>query len=72
VTDQKRVLAARQDIPCRCRISSNIGEFFGAVADEAETAMLDALAQRNVAESLEEILRLDEARVGRLTIPLAR
>jgi Rrf2 family transcriptional repressor of oqxAB len=67
VTEQKRILAERQDIPSRCRISANIGEFFGAVADEAESAMLDALAQRNVADSLGEILRLDEARVGRLT-----
>jgi Rrf2 family transcriptional repressor of oqxAB len=68
VTEQKRVLAARQDIPSRCRISANINEFFGAVADEAETAMLDALAQRNVADSLVEMLRLDAARLGRLTI----
>jgi Rrf2 family transcriptional repressor of oqxAB len=67
VTEQKRVLAARRDIPSRCRISANIGEFFGAVADEAESAMLDALAQRNVADSLAEMLRLDEARLGRLS-----
>ncbi len=67
VTEQKKVLPARQDIPGRCRISANIGEFFGAVADEAETAMLDALAQRDVADSLAEVLRLDEVRVGRAT-----
>ena len=64
VTEQKPVLAARQDIPPRCRISANIGEFFGGIADEAEAAMLGALAQRNVAESLDEILRLDAARSG--------
>jgi Rrf2 family transcriptional repressor of oqxAB len=67
VTDQKRILAARQDIPSRCRISANIGEFFGAVSNEAESAMLDALAQRNVADSLAEMLRLDEARLRRLS-----
>ena len=65
VTEQKPILAARKDIPPRCRISANITEFFGGVADEAETAMLGALAQRNVADSLGEILRLDEARLGR-------
>ena len=71
VTEQKKVLAARQDIPSRCRISANINEFFGAVAGEAETAMLDALARRNVAESLSEILSIDQARVGRLQTVMA-
>jgi Rrf2 family transcriptional regulator, repressor of oqxAB len=62
-TEDKKVLVARSDVPIRCRISANINEFFGEVADEAETAMLDALGRRNIAESLAEILRLDDVRM---------
>ena len=63
--EQKRILVAREDIPCRCRISSNINEFFPEVAAEAETAMLYALGRRNIAESLSAILRLDANRKKR-------
>jgi Rrf2 family transcriptional repressor of oqxAB len=67
VTEDKRILVAREDIPSRCRISANINEFFAEVATDAETAMLDALARRNVADSLADLLRLDDIRMKRLT-----
>jgi len=67
VTEDKRILVAREDIPSRCRISANINEFFAEVATDAETAMLDALARRNVADSLTNLLRLDDFRMKRLT-----
>jgi Rrf2 family transcriptional repressor of oqxAB len=60
--EDKRILVARQDIPSRCRISSNINEFFAEVATGAETALLDTLAHRTVADSLTELLRLDGIR----------
>ena len=66
--EDKRILVAREDIPTRCRISANINEFFAEVATDAETAMLDALAGRNIADSLAELLRLDGIRMKRLTI----
>ena len=66
--EDKRILVARQDIPSRCRISSNINEFFAEVATDAETALLDTLARRTVADSLTELLRLDGIRTKRLTI----
>ena len=66
--EDKRILVARQDIPSRCRISSNINVFFAEVATDAETAMLDALAHRNIADSLAELLRLDGIRTNRLTL----
>ena len=66
--EDKRLLVARQDIPSRCRISSNINEFFAEVATDAETALLDTLARRTVADSLTELLRLDGIRTKRLTI----
>ena len=66
--EDKRILVARQDIPSRCRISSNINVFFAEVATDAETAMLDALGRRNIADSLAELLRLDAIRMKRLTI----
>jgi Rrf2 family transcriptional repressor of oqxAB len=51
-----------------CRISANINEFFAEVATGAETAMLDALGRRNIADSLAEMLRLDAIRMKRVTI----
>ena len=68
VMEDKRILVAREDIPIRCRISANINAFFAEVATDAETAMLDALASRNIADSLAELLRLDGIRMKRLTI----
>lgn len=65
VTEDKRSLVARQDLPSKCRISANINKLFEEVADQAEGAMLAALGRRNVAESLAEILRLDEERMRR-------
>jgi hypothetical protein len=50
------------------RISSNINEFFAEVATDAETALLDTLARRTVADSLTELLRLDGIRTKRLTL----
>ena len=68
VTENKKILAAREDVAARCRVSANINEFFAEVATDAETAMLDALGRRNIADSLAELLRLDAVRLKRLTI----
>jgi Rrf2 family transcriptional repressor of oqxAB len=68
VMEDKRILVSRGDIPIRCRISANINEFFAEVATDAETAMLDALGRRNIADSLAEMLRLDAIRMKRVTI----
>src|SRR5882757_7427050 len=67
VMEEKRILVAREDIPARCRISANINAFFAEVATDAETAMLDTLARRTIADSLAELLRLDGIRTKRLT-----
>ena len=66
--EDKRILVARDDIRARCRISANINEFSAEVATDAETAMLDALARRNIADSLAELLRLNDIRKKRLTV----
>jgi Rrf2 family transcriptional regulator, repressor of oqxAB len=68
VVEDKRILVAREDLTPRCRINANINEFFSEVATDAETAMLDALGHRNIADGLAEILRLDAIRTKRLTI----
>ncbi len=65
VTEDKRLLVARQDIPVRCRVSANINEFFEEVASQAESAMLAALERRSVAESLAQILSLEQERTKR-------
>lgn len=67
VMEDKKIFVAREDIP-RCRISANISEFFAEVATDAETAMLDALGRRNIADGLAELLRLDAVRMKRMTI----
>ena len=65
VTENKAILAIRDDIPRRCRISANINEFFDTVTGEAERAMLETLQRRTITESLADILRLDERRRSR-------
>ena len=65
VIENKAILAIRDDIPSRCRISANINEFFDTVTGEAERAMLETLQRRTIAESLADILRLDERRRSR-------
>jgi Rrf2 family transcriptional regulator, repressor of oqxAB len=67
VMEHKKILVARADIPAQCRISTNINAFFAEVATDAETAMLDALGRRNIADSLAEVLRLDASRMKRVT-----
>src|SRR5882762_9162705 len=62
VIENKAILAIRDDIPRRCRISANINEVFDTVTGEAERAMLGTLQRRTIAESLADILRLDERR----------
>jgi Rrf2 family transcriptional regulator, repressor of oqxAB len=68
VMEDKRVLVARADIPSRCRISANINDFFPEIATDAETAILDVLGRRNIADSLAAILRLDAIRMKQRTI----
>ena len=65
VIENKAILAIRDNIPRRCRISANINEFFDTVTGEAERAMLETLQRRTIAESLADILRLDEHRRSR-------
>jgi len=67
VMEDKRLLVGREDVAPRRRISANISAFFAEVATDAETAMLDALGRRNIADSLAELLRLDAIRVKRAT-----
>jgi Rrf2 family transcriptional repressor of oqxAB len=68
VMEDKKIFVAREDVPTRCRISANINAFFSEVATDAETAMLDALGRRTIADSLAELLRLDAIRMKRQTM----
>ena len=65
VTEDKRLWTARPDVPCRCVASANIGEFFECVADEAEALVLEMLGRRTVADSVAEIRKLEQTRLGR-------
>src|SRR3984957_1914728 len=46
VTEDKRILVAREDIPSRCRISANINGFFAEVYEEIDLALYNALPRR--------------------------
>ena len=66
VTEDKKLFVARSDVPARCRISANIGEFFKMITQDAEGAVLNSLESRTVAESLAEILQFDQIRQAKL------
>ena len=55
VTGTKKLWIARPDIPHRCLVSSNVERFFGALANDAEEAVLGLLATRTLHQSLEEL-----------------
>jgi Rrf2 family transcriptional regulator, repressor of oqxAB len=60
-TSEKKMFAQR-DLQNRCRISAHFNEFFEAITDEAGSAMMNALAGRSIADSLDEILILGLAK----------
>ena len=59
VVDDKRLFATRPNVPSVCVVSTNISTFFGALAEEAEDAMLATLGERTVAQSLTQIRQID-------------
>jgi|GEM_PF-64093 len=64
VTDDKKIWAARTDVPCQCVASANIVEFFGRIAGEADALVLDMLGRRTVADSIAEIRNLERTRIA--------
>lgn len=62
VADGKRLFVPRSNVPSLCVVSANISAFFGALAAEAEDAMLTTLGQRTVAQSLARIREIDGLR----------
>ncbi len=55
ITEKKRLLVARPDVPVVCFVSKNIGSFFDALSSEADQAVLGMLSRRTIADSLEEM-----------------
>ena len=66
VTEDKKLFVARPDVPPRCRISANIGDFFQIITQDAEGAVLHSLENRTVADSLKKILQIDRRRQAKL------
>ncbi len=52
VIDDKRIWAARPEVPARCLVSANACWYFKSVVNEAEEASLDVLARHTVADAL--------------------
>ncbi|PZV38788.1 transcriptional regulator [Mesorhizobium kowhaii] len=67
VTEDKKLFVARPDVPARCRISANIGDFFQIITQDAEGAVLHSLENRTVADSLKKILQIDRRRQAKLS-----
>jgi Rrf2 family transcriptional repressor of oqxAB len=68
VTEDKKLFVARPDVPVRCRISANIGDFFKVITEDAEGAVLDSLGSRTLTASLAEILQFDQRRQAKLAL----
>lgn len=55
VIEDKKLWASRPDVPARCVVSANACWYFKSIADEAEQASLEVLAQHTVASALEKV-----------------
>jgi Rrf2 family transcriptional repressor of oqxAB len=63
VTEEKKLWAAREDVPSQCVASANIVQFFEYLAGEAEGLVLQLLASRTVADSVAQIRKLETERL---------
>lgn len=59
VIEDKKLWASRPDVPARCVVSANACWYFKSIADEAEQASLEVLAQHTVASALEKVKKAD-------------
>ncbi len=62
ITDKKKLLAARPDVPSVCVVSTNIVAYFDTLADDVEDAVRGVLGRRTVAETLAQVRQLDARR----------
>lgn len=62
ITDKKKLLAARPDVPSLCVVSTNIVAYFDTLADDVEDAVRGVLGRRTVAETLAKVRQLDARR----------
>ena len=65
ITDNKKLLAARPDVPNVCEVSTNIVEYFGTLADEVEDAVRGVLGRRTVADTLAQVRAIESQRLAR-------
>jgi Rrf2 family transcriptional repressor of oqxAB len=59
VMEDKRLWRAREDVPHRCLVSSNIVPFFDTIAQDAGSAVLKVLEKRTLASSLAQLRHID-------------
>lgn len=64
ITEDKRIMAARPDVPHLCFVSANMGRFFETLASEAEDAVLGVLSRRTIADGVAEMRRLSQQEPG--------
>ena len=60
ITEDKKLMVARPDVPQLCFISANMGRFFETLASEAEAAVLSVLSRRTIADGVAEMRKLSQ------------
>jgi Rrf2 family transcriptional repressor of oqxAB len=61
----KKLLAARECVPHRCVVSTNLEPFLAELSSEMEDAVLAGLGARTLADALAELDEADRLRAGR-------
>ncbi|AYG63151.1 Rrf2 family transcriptional regulator [Rhizobium jaguaris] len=56
----KRLWAARDDVPCRCPVSTHIAVLFESVARRAEFAVMGALNSLTIADALRQLKEIEQ------------
>ncbi len=59
ITENKKLLVARPDVPKMCIVSGNIARFFGDLASDVEDGVRHVLTGRTVAQTLAEMRRME-------------
>lgn len=68
VVGNKPLLTARADVPHLCDVSSRVEKYFGALAAEADEAIVAILNERTLEHGLDELLALEPAKAKRTTL----
>ena len=64
ITENKKLLAVRPNVPSVCVVSTNMAVYFGSLVDDVETAVQGVLGRRTLAQTLTQIRQIEARRLG--------